>query len=67
MSSRLDKKTKKKKKTWVKVLIGAFLILFVAVGAYAFTVYNSLTTGCLTSRINIRYVPYEKWYHRFLA
>jgi polyisoprenyl-teichoic acid--peptidoglycan teichoic acid transferase len=48
MSSRLDKKTKKKKKNWVKVLIGAFLILFVAVGAYAFTVYNSLTNAVET-------------------
>lgn len=48
MSSRLNKKTKKKKKTWVKVLISAFLLLFLIVGAYAFTVYNSLTNAVET-------------------
>ncbi|AYA78048.1 LytR family transcriptional regulator [Bacillus sp. Y1] len=48
MSSRLNKKNKKKKKTWVKVLISAFLLLFIVVGAYAFTVYNSLTNAVET-------------------
>ncbi|MDR7078850.1 LCP family protein required for cell wall assembly [Neobacillus niacini] len=42
MGSRLDKKSTKKKRKWVKVLIISFIILFLAVGAYAFTVYNSL-------------------------
>lgn len=43
MSSRLEKKQKKKKKKWVKVLFMVFLLLLISVGAYAFTVYNSLT------------------------
>lgn len=48
MSSRLDKKTTKKKRKWVKVLVGIFLLLFIAVGTYAFTVYNSLTNAVET-------------------
>lgn len=48
MSSRLNRKTKKKKKTWVKVLISSFLLLFIVVGAYAFNVYNSLTNAVET-------------------
>jgi polyisoprenyl-teichoic acid--peptidoglycan teichoic acid transferase len=60
MSSRLDKKTKKKKKTWVKVLIGAFLLLFIAVGAYAFTVYNSLTNAVETMHAPIDREKSEK-------
>ncbi len=60
MSSRLDKKTKKKKKTWVKVLISAFLLLFIAVGAYAFTVYNSLTNAVETMHAPIDREKSEK-------
>jgi polyisoprenyl-teichoic acid--peptidoglycan teichoic acid transferase len=43
LDTRSNKTTKKKKKSWVKILITIFLVLFVAVGAYAYTVYNSLT------------------------
>jgi LCP family protein required for cell wall assembly len=42
MSSRLEKKSTKKKRKWLRVLIISFILLFLAVGAYAFTVYNSL-------------------------
>lgn len=36
---------KKKKKLWVKILLSTLLVLFLGVGAYAFTVYNSLTSA----------------------
>jgi polyisoprenyl-teichoic acid--peptidoglycan teichoic acid transferase len=42
MSSRIDKRGTKKKRKWLRVIIISFVILFLAVGAYAFTVYNSL-------------------------
>jgi LCP family protein required for cell wall assembly len=42
MSSRLDKTSIKKKRKWVRILILSFILLFLAVSAYAFTVYNSL-------------------------
>jgi polyisoprenyl-teichoic acid--peptidoglycan teichoic acid transferase len=43
MSSRLNKKTKNKKRKWLKVLIISFIVLFLAVGAYAYSVYHSLS------------------------
>jgi polyisoprenyl-teichoic acid--peptidoglycan teichoic acid transferase len=48
MSSRLNNKTNKKKKKWVKWLIITFAVLFLAVGAYAFSVYNSLSNAVET-------------------
>jgi polyisoprenyl-teichoic acid--peptidoglycan teichoic acid transferase len=46
MSSRIDKKTHtKKKRKWVRVLLFSFLLLFLAVGAYVFSVYNSLNNA----------------------
>jgi polyisoprenyl-teichoic acid--peptidoglycan teichoic acid transferase len=49
MSSRSDKKKNKKKKhTWLRVLLTIFAVLIVAVGAYAFTVYHSLTSAVET-------------------
>lgn len=46
MSTRSDKKkNKKKKRTWLRVLLTIFAVLIVAVGAYAFTVYHSLTSA----------------------
>ncbi|WP_059173421.1 LytR family transcriptional regulator [Bacillus sp. FJAT-27445] len=35
---------KKKKKSWIKIVFISLLILFLAVGTYAFTVYRSLTS-----------------------
>jgi polyisoprenyl-teichoic acid--peptidoglycan teichoic acid transferase len=44
MSSRFDKNTtKKKKRTWLKVLVFSFVFLFLLVGGYVYSVYNSLT------------------------
>lgn len=60
MSTRLDKKPKKKKKTWVKVLLSIFLILFIAAGAYAYTVYNSLTEAVDTMHTPINREKSEK-------
>lgn len=48
MSSRLDKKTNKKKKKWIKWLLITFGVLFLGVGAYAFSVYNSLSNAVET-------------------
>ncbi|WP_066055764.1 polyisoprenyl-teichoic acid--peptidoglycan teichoic acid transferase TagU [Robertmurraya korlensis] len=36
---------KKKKKRWVKILLTTLLVIILGVGAYAFTVYNSLTSA----------------------
>lgn len=36
---------KKKKKLWVKILLSTLLVFILGVGAYAFTVYNSLTSA----------------------
>lgn len=60
MSTRLDKKPKKKKKTWVKVLLSIFLILFIAAGAYAYSVYNSLTEAVDTMHTPIDREKSEK-------
>lgn len=61
MSSRLDRKqNKKKKKKWVKVLLTIFLLLLIAVGAYAFTVYNSLTNAVDTMHAPIEREKSEK-------
>lgn len=61
VGSRLDqKKNKKKKKKWVKVLLGVFIILFLAVGAYAFTIYNSLTKAVDTMHAPIEREKSEK-------
>ncbi|WHX40254.1 LytR family transcriptional regulator [Mesobacillus sp. AQ2] len=44
MSSRIDKNTtKKKKRKWVKILIFSFVLLFLVVGGYVYSVYNSLS------------------------
>lgn len=43
MGSRTVQKTKKKKKKWVKILIATLILLFIAIGSYAFSVYHSLT------------------------
>lgn len=48
MSSRLVKKTTKKKRKWVKILIITFVLIFLSVGAYAFSVYNSLSDAVET-------------------
>lgn len=39
------KKTKKKKRTWLRVLVISLVVLFAGALAYAFTVYNSLTNA----------------------
>ncbi|CAH2713889.1 Polyisoprenyl-teichoic acid--peptidoglycan teichoic acid transferase TagU [Neobacillus rhizosphaerae] len=46
MSSRA--KRKKKKPTWLKVLLSIIVLLIVATGAYAYTVYHSLTSAVET-------------------
>jgi polyisoprenyl-teichoic acid--peptidoglycan teichoic acid transferase len=43
MGSRLNNKPKGKKRKGLKILIISFIVLFLAVGAYAFSVYQSLT------------------------
>jgi polyisoprenyl-teichoic acid--peptidoglycan teichoic acid transferase len=43
MSLRSEKNANIKKKKWVKILVSTFILIFLAVGAYAFSVYNSLT------------------------
>lgn len=43
MSSRMEKKAPRKKRKWVKVLLITFVLLFLTVGAYAYSVYHSLT------------------------
>ncbi|CEG29103.1 polyisoprenyl-teichoic acid--peptidoglycan teichoic acid transferase TagU [Bacillus sp. B-jedd] len=46
MSSRLEaKKTVKKKRKWVKVLLISFLVLFLGVGAYVYSIYHSLNNA----------------------
>lgn len=55
MSSRTDKKSKKKKNKWVKILLIIFGLLFLVVGVYAFTVYNSLTDA-----VDTMHQPIEK-------
>lgn len=46
MRSRSEKK--KKKRTWLRVLLISFAVLFIAVGAYAYSVYHSLTSAVET-------------------
>jgi polyisoprenyl-teichoic acid--peptidoglycan teichoic acid transferase len=41
----LRSERKKKKKLWVKILLSTLLLFILGVGAYAFTVYNSLTSA----------------------
>ncbi|MCM3602232.1 LytR family transcriptional regulator [Robertmurraya korlensis] len=48
MVLRSENKANKKKKKWVKILISVFIVLFLAVGAYAFSVYNSLSNAVET-------------------
>lgn len=60
MGSRIEKGTNKKKKKWVKILIAALTILFLAVGAYAFSVYNSLTDAVDTMHEPIEREKSEK-------
>jgi polyisoprenyl-teichoic acid--peptidoglycan teichoic acid transferase len=46
MTSRLNKNTtKKKKRTWLKILIFSFIFLFLVVGGYVYSVYNSLNAA----------------------
>src|SRR4051794_17661374 len=42
---RADRNQKKKKKTWVKVLLITLAVLLIAAGAYAFTVYHSFNSA----------------------
>ncbi|WP_121610997.1 polyisoprenyl-teichoic acid--peptidoglycan teichoic acid transferase TagU [Mesobacillus foraminis] len=63
MSSRLDtnvRTPKKKKRKWVKVLITALLLLVLAVGAYAFTIYRSLNKAVETMHEPINREKSEK-------
>lgn len=56
MSSRLDKNTtKKKKRTWLKILIISFTFLFLVIGGYVYSVYNSLNQA-----VNIMHEPLER-------
>jgi len=48
MSLRSEKKSNKKKKKWVKILVSVFIVLFLAIGAYVFSVYNSLSNAVET-------------------
>jgi polyisoprenyl-teichoic acid--peptidoglycan teichoic acid transferase len=53
MRSRTEKK--KKKRRWLRVLMFTFAILIVALGAYAFSVYHSLTTA-----VDTMHTPLER-------
>ncbi|NWQ39496.1 LytR family transcriptional regulator [Bacillus sp. EB106-08-02-XG196] len=53
MGTRADKKKKKRK--WLRVVMFTFAILIVAVGAYAYSVYNSLTTA-----VDTMHTPLER-------
>lgn len=53
MASRADKKKKNRK--WLRVLMFTFALLIVAVGAYAYSVYNSLT-----SAVDTMHTPLER-------
>lgn len=43
MSSRIEKKSTGKKRKWQKILLLTFAILFLGIGAYVYSIYNSLT------------------------
>ncbi|WP_210367951.1 LytR family transcriptional regulator [Bacillus sp. REN3] len=45
MSSRINKTTNKKKRKWIKIFLSVFIILFLALGAYVFSIYNSLNNA----------------------
>lgn len=45
MSSRIEKKTTGKKRKWKKILLLTFAILFLGIGAYVYSIYNSLTSA----------------------
>ena len=45
MEIRSEKRTKTKKKKWVKVLLSIFILLFLSISVYSFSVYNSLTNA----------------------
>jgi polyisoprenyl-teichoic acid--peptidoglycan teichoic acid transferase len=61
MSSRIDKHaTKKKKRTWLRILIFSFVFLFLVVGGYVYSVYNSLTDAVDTMHEPIKREISEK-------
>jgi polyisoprenyl-teichoic acid--peptidoglycan teichoic acid transferase len=43
--SRLNKNTQRNKRKWVRALLLIFFIMFLGVGVYAYTVYNSLSNA----------------------
>jgi LCP family protein required for cell wall assembly len=58
MNSRVTKKKNKRK--WPRVLLTIFAILFIAVGAYVYSVYHSLTSAVETMHKPIDRVKSEK-------
>jgi polyisoprenyl-teichoic acid--peptidoglycan teichoic acid transferase len=60
MSSRINKTTTKKKRKWIKVLLFSFLLLFLAIGAYVYSVYNSLNNAVDTMHQPIEREKSEK-------
>lgn len=61
MSSRIDKNaTKKKKRTWLRILIFSFVFMFLVVGGYVYSVYNSLTDAVDTMHAPIKREMSEK-------
>ncbi|WP_226678981.1 polyisoprenyl-teichoic acid--peptidoglycan teichoic acid transferase TagU [Mesobacillus jeotgali] len=48
MSSRIQKKSTGQKRKWQKILLLTFAILFLGIGAYVYSIYNSLTDAVET-------------------
>jgi polyisoprenyl-teichoic acid--peptidoglycan teichoic acid transferase len=60
VSSRFQNKANKKKGKWVKILLFSFLLLFLIVGGYVFSVYNSLNEAVDTMHQPIKREKSEK-------
>ncbi|MCS0790787.1 LytR family transcriptional regulator [Cytobacillus firmus] len=60
MGSRIKESSNKKKRKWLKILISVFVVLFLSVGAYVYTVYNSLTNAVETMHQPIERQKSEK-------
>ncbi|MEK3857184.1 polyisoprenyl-teichoic acid--peptidoglycan teichoic acid transferase TagU [Cytobacillus sp. FSL H8-0458] len=60
MGSRIKENSNKKNRKWLKIFISLFVVLFLSVGAYVYTVYNSLTNAVETMHQPIERQKSEK-------